>query len=102
MYIITLPAPTPVLVPVKPLITQVYSWHHNPPISSPTSVASSLDPVQNYDLLIPLHKGKRQCAHSISSFVSYNHLSSFYCSFFASLDSISLPNTVCKALSHPG
>ena len=46
--------------------------------------------------------GKRQCAHPISSFVSYNHLSSFSCSFIASLDSISLPNTVYETLSHPG
>ena len=29
-------------------------------------------------------------------------MSSFSCSFIASLDSISLPNTVCEALSHPG
>ena len=42
------------------------------------------------------------CAHPISSFVSYNHLSSSSCSFIASLDSISLPNTVREALSHPG
>ena len=45
---------------------------------------------------------KRQCAHPISSFVSYNHFSSSSCSFIASLDSISLPNTVREALSHPG
>ena len=38
----------------------------------------------------------------ISSFVFYNHLSSSSCSFIASLDSISLPNTVREALSHPG
>ena len=48
-----------------------------------------------------LRKGKRQCAHPISLFVSYNHLSFSFCSFIASLDSISLPNTVCEALSHP-
>ena len=30
------------------------------------------------------------------------HLSSSSCSFIASLDSISLPNTVHEALSHPG
>ena len=48
------------------------------------------------------HKGKRkrQCAHPISLFVSYNHLSS--CSFIASLDFISLSNTIPEALSHPG
>ena len=45
---------------------------------------------------------KRQCAHPISSFVSYNHLSSSFCSFIASLDFISLPNIVHEALSYPG
>ena len=38
----------------------------------------------------------------MSSFFSYNHLSSHSCSFIASLDSISLPNNVHEALSHPG
>ena len=37
----------------------------------------------------------------MSSFVSYNHLSSSSCSFIASLDSISLPNIVLEVLSHP-
>ena len=36
----------------------------------------------------------------VSLFVSYNRLSSSSCSFIASLDSISLPNTVREALSH--
>ena len=63
--------------------------------------ASSSDPIQNDDLLIALRKGKRQCAHPSSSFVSYNHLSSSSCSFIASLDYISLPNTIHEALSHP-
>ena len=79
-------APTPAPVPVKPPITQIYSRHQNPPVSSLTRAASSSDPVQNDDLPIALHKGKRQCAHPISSFVSYNHLSSSSCSFIASLD----------------
>ena len=35
-------------------------------------------------------------------FVSYNHLLSSSCSFIAALDSISLPNIVYEALSHPG
>ena len=48
-----------------------------------------------------LRKGKRQSIHQISSFCSYNHLSSHSCSFIASLDSISIPKTVCEALSHP-
>ena len=102
VYTITSPAPTPILVLVKPPITQVYSRYQNPSISSQTSVASPLDPIQNDDLLIALYKGKRQCAHPISLFVSYNHLSSSSCSFIAPLDSISLPNTVREALSHPG
>ena len=33
--------------------------------------------------------------------MSYNHLSSYSRSFVGSLDSISLPNTVHEALSHP-
>ena len=93
-------APTPVLV--KPPITQVYSRRQNPSVSSPTPTASSLDLIQNDDLLIAFRKGKRLCAHPISLFVSYNHLSSSSCSFIASLDSISLPNIICEALSHPG
>ena len=62
----------------------------------------SSDPIQNDDLPIALREGKRQYAHPISSFVSYNHLSSYSYSFIASLDSISLPNIVRETLSHPG
>ena len=93
--------PTPAPVLVKPRITQVYSGHQNPPVSSPTPAASSSNPIQNDDLPIALRKGKRQCAHPISSFVYYNHLSSSSCSFIASLYSLSLPNTVYEALSYP-
>ena len=96
------PNPTLALVPFKPPIIQVYSKCQNPPISSPTPVASLSDLVQHDDLLIALCKGKRHCAHLISSFVSYNHLSSSSCSFIASLNSIFLPNTVHEALSHSG
>ena len=104
MYTISSPvplAPTPAPVPVKPPITQVYFQHQIPPVSSPILAVSSSDPVRNDDLSIALRKGKRQYAHSISSFVSYNHLSSSSCSFITSLDSISLPNIVREALSHP-
>ena len=96
------PDPTPTPIPIKPPITQVYSRRQNPLVSNPTSAASSSDPVQDDDLRIALRKGKRQCAHPISSFVSYNHLSSSSSSFIASFDSIFLPNTVCEVLSHPG
>ena len=59
-----------------------------------------LDPVLSDDLPIAFRKGKLQCAHPISSFCSYNYLSSHSCSFIASLDSISLPNKVSEALAH--
>ena len=95
------PDPTLAPVSIKPLITELYSRCQNPPASSPKPTGSSSNPAQNDGPPITLCKGKRQCAHLISSFVSYNHLSSSSCSFIVSLDSISLPNTVCEALSHP-
>ena len=64
VYTLYLPTPTtifiaPALIPCKLPITQVYSRCQNPSVSSPTSAASSLDPVQNDDLPISLLKGKR-------------------------------------------
>ena len=111
VYTVSLPVPTsaptpiftaPAPLPIKLPITQVYSWHQNPSVSSPTPTTSSSNPIQNDDLIIALRKGKRQCAYPISSFVSYNHLSFSSCSLIASLDSISFPNTICEPLSHPG
>ena len=67
-----------------------------------TSTSLTLDPVFSDDLPITLRKVKRQCAHPIFSFCSYNHLSSHSCSFIASLDSLSLPNNFPEALSHFG
>ena len=100
------PAPVkptpPIPAPVKPTITQVYTRRQNPPISGPPPAASTSDPVPDDDLPIALRKGRRQCVHPISSFCTYNQLSSQSCSFIASLDSISLPNTFQEALSHPG
>ena len=72
-----------------------------PLVSSPPPVASALGSVLSDDLPIALRKGKCQCAHPISSFCSYDHLSSHYCSFIASLDSISLPNKVSEAHAQP-
>ena len=95
------PAP-PIPDPVKPLITQVYTRRQNPPVSSPPPAASTTNSVPDDDLPIALRKGSRQCVHPISSFCTYNQLSSQSCSFIASLDSISLPNTFQEALSHPG
>ena len=93
------PAP-PILAPVKPPI--VYTRRQNPPVSSPPPVASTSDPVPDDDLPITLRKDRRQCVHPISSFCTYNQLSSQSCSFIASLDSISLPNTFQEVLSPPG
>ena len=102
VYYVSLPVPAPAPIHVQPPITQVYSRSQNPPVSRPTPTASILDLVSSDDLLIALRKGKRQCAHPISLLVSYNHLSSSYCSFIVSLDSIFLPNTIREALFQPG
>ena len=102
VYTIASPMAPLAPAPVKPPITQVYTRCQNPPISGPPPTASTSDPVPDDDLPIALRKGRRQCVHPISSFCTYNQLSSQFCSFIASLDSISLPNTFQEALSHPG
>ena len=102
VYTITSPVAPPIPILVKPPITQVYTRRHNPPVSSPPPAASTSDPIPDDDLPIALRKGRRQCVHLISSFCTYNQLSSQYCSFIASLDSISLSNTFQEALSLPG
>ena len=79
-----------------------HTWRHHPLASSPPLAASTSDSVLGNDLPIAFHKGKRQCAHQISSFCSYDHLLSHSCSFIASLDSILFPNKVFEALVHPG
>ena len=100
VYTIASHVAPPVRAPVKPPITQVYTRRKNPPGSGPPLAASTSDP--DDDLPIAFRKGRRQCVHSISSFCTYNQLSSQSCTFIASLDSISLPNTFQEALSHPG
>ena len=100
MYTIASLVAPPVSVPIKPPITQVYTRRHNPPVSGPPPVALTSNLVPD-DLPIAIRKGKRQCVHPISSFCTYNQLSFQSCSFIASLDSISLPNTFEEALSHP-
>ena len=100
LLVYTIASPHP--ASIKPPITPAYTRRQNPLVMSPTLAVSTLDPVPSDDFPIALCKGKRQCVHSISSFCTYNHLSSHSCSFIASLDSISLPNNVPKTLSHPG
>ena len=103
LLVYTLASPTlaPVPAQIKPHITQIYTRRH-PPVSSPPPAASTSNPILNDDLPITLRKGKRQCAHPISSFCSYDRLSSQFCSFITSLDFISLPNKVSEALTQPG
>ena len=96
------PEPAPVSAQVKPPITQVYTRHQQPLISSPPPTTSTSDPVLSDDFPIALCKGKRQCAHPISFFCSYDRLSSHSCFFITSYDSISLPNKVSEALPHLG
>ena len=90
----TLASPAYAFVPplTKPPITQVYAQCQQPPVSSPPLTTSTSNSVLSDDLPIALRIGKHQCTHPISSFCSYNNLSSHSCSFIASLDSISLPN----------
>ena len=102
VYTIASPVAPPVPAPVKPPITQVYTRRQNPLVSGPPPAASTSDPVPDDDIPITLRKGRRQCAHPISLFCTNNQLSSQSCSFIASLDYISLPNTFQEALSHPG
>ena len=83
-------------------MTQVYTRRQNPAVSGPPSAASTSDPIPDDDLPIALRKGRCQCVHPISLFCTYNQLSSQSCSFIASLDFISLPNTFQEALSHSG
>ena len=101
VYTLALPAPAPMPPLKKPLITQVYSRCQHPPISGPPPAASTLDPILNDDLPIAL-KVNFQCAHPISSFCSYDHLSSHSCFFIASLVFILLPNKVSEGLAHLG
>ena len=102
VYTIASPVAPPIPALVKPPITQVYTRCQNPPISSPPPAASTSNPIPNDDFPITLRKGRRRCVHPISSFCTYNQLSSQSCSFIASLGSIWLPNTFQEALSHPG
>ena len=87
-------------IPIKPVIIQVCS--RRPPLdnSRPPPAPTSTDPC--LDLPIAVRKGKRQCTHPISSFASYIHLCPPLRCFIASLDSVFVPKTLVKALSHPG
>ena len=74
----------------------------SPPASSSKDPVTTNDRDSDLDLPIAFRKGKHQCTYPISSFVSYDHLSSSSCCFITFLESISKPITIVKALSHPG
>ena len=96
------------VAPKAPTIIQVYSRRSSSLDSTPLPSSVSEDPApstaseSDLDLPIALRKGKRTCTYPISSFVCYDHLSSSTRCFVTSLDSIFVPKTIVKALSHPG
>ncbi|XP_075076631.1 uncharacterized protein LOC107793242 [Nicotiana tabacum] len=118
VYTVTHPVSSPTPLPQLPVsldrpseqppVLRMYTRRQqtSEPDPLPTS-ASSVDPTScvsdpSLDLPIAIHKGTRQCTYPISSFVSYDHLSTSSSSFIASLDSARIPKTVREALSHPG
>ena len=64
-------ASTPASIPplTKPPTTQVYPWRQHLLVSSPPSVASTLDPLSNDDLPIAFRKGKRSVFTKFPHFV---------------------------------
>ena len=102
LLVYTLASPASMPPQTKPPITQVYTRGQHPPVLSPPPTTSTSDPILSDNFPIALRKGKRQCAHPISSFCSYDHLSSRFCSFIVSLDSFSLPHKVSEPLAHLG
>nr|CAD1840511.1 unnamed protein product [Ananas comosus var. bracteatus] len=70
--------------------------------SSEDPVTTITDLASDSDLPIALRKGKHTCTYPISSFVSYDCLSSCSRCFITSLKSVSVPKSVVEALSHPG
>ncbi|XP_057998524.1 uncharacterized protein LOC131177523 isoform X3 [Hevea brasiliensis] len=94
--------------PTRTPVVHVYSRGLKIPDSDPPPAISLGDPVphtdhdSDIDLPITLRKGKRSCTYPISSFVSYNQLSSCSRCFVTSLGSVPIPNTVGETLSHPG
>ena len=74
----------------------------NPLETCHTPGPSSSDPLPTDDIPIALRKGKRHCTYPISSYISYNLLTSSSRTFVSSLDYIKIPKTVSEALEHPG
>ena len=114
IYTVSYPTSTASSDPPRPLITYVYTCRDKPPQSNvagpqpadlllaTSSLPASASSDSDLDLPIALRKDKHNCTHPISSFVSYNHLSQSTHSFVTSLDSMTIPKILDKALSHNG
>ena len=88
--------------PVKPPITQVCTRRQN---NQSVVLHWLLRHKIQFLMMIPpllFVMVRCKCVNPISSFCTYNQLSSQPYSFIASLDSILWPNTFQEALSHPG
>ena len=76
-----------------------------PPTDSSPMTPSSTTPVLSSpsDLPIVIRKGNRSSRnpHPIYNFLTYHRLSSPYSAFVSTLSSVSVPQTVHEALSHP-
>lgn len=86
-------------------VTQVYQMRPREVATQAVApVGLSLPQSSSSDLDLPIahRKGKHSCRHPISSFVSYNHLSSSSCTFISQLDSVTIPKFLSHALSHDG
>lgn len=84
----------------SPPITYVFSrWRDPPEMTLVVDSSLSIDPLPNeLDLPIDLRIGKHLCIYPISFVVTYTHLPFSASLFVASLDSISLPLSIVKAL----
>ena len=100
-------SPVPSATPPRPL--QVYNRrpHTNTEPSansSPMAPSSTKSVLQSpADHLIAIRKGihSSRNPHHIYNFLTYHRLSSPYSAFFSTLSSVSVPQTMYEALSHP-
>ncbi|GKA33762.1 retrovirus-related pol polyprotein from transposon TNT 1-94 [Tanacetum coccineum] len=75
----------------------------NAPSDAPSgSNSPPPSPAPEINLPNALRKGKRTCRYPVSTFVSYDRLSTSSRAFVANLDSILVPKTVGEALAHYG
>ena len=105
--IFPLPASSSKSLATSPRPLQVYTLRPRPDTGSSDDsspmVAPSSTPVLPSTVDLPIRKGTRSSRnpHPIYTFLSYHRLSSPYSAFISTLSSVSLPNTIHEALSHP-